>query len=122
MNAAVWIFLQACVWGIACGMAYSLLRLACRIFSVGRCPEFWLDGFFFLGVSLYVFRFSLRLLDGRLRFFILAGWLLGGILARFTIGEFFFSAGLMIQDFLHKAGRSIRRFTLKKNTSFSHND
>lgn len=121
MNAAVWIFLQSCAWGVACGVGYSFLRLICRLFP-GKHFEFWMDGLFFFIVSLYVFRFSLRFLDGRLRFFVLMGWLLGGILCRFTFGEIILSAGRRLHDILCRSARSFRQFKRKKSGPLGHND
>ena len=122
MSAAVWIFLQAIVWGMVCGIVYCLLRLSAFLFSIGRQLEFWIDGLFFLGVFLHIFGFSLRLLDGRLRFFVLIGWLLGGILFRFTFGDLILSAGRRIQRILCRFVRSVQQFVLKKSTPLGHND
>lgn len=68
------------------GVLYDCFRLFRLAFPSGKRFIFWQDGLFFLLMAILLFRFTLRLCDGRLRLFVLIGSLLGFSLYYGTVG------------------------------------
>lgn len=130
MNAAVWIFLQACVCGAVSGAVYEFFRLFRLIFPPGRLAAFWQDGLYTVGIAVWIFCFTLRLTSGRLRFFVLVGWGLGFLLWYCTAGAavygFFRRTAALMRQTVTRMGqflvRIFRHFRAKDALPLGHSD
>lgn len=130
MNAAVWIFLQACVCGTISGAVYELFRLFRLLIPAKKAAVFCQDGLYFLIISLWLFRFTLRLTSGRLRVFILIGWGLGAVLWYCTAGALVYGFFKSVVGLLHRSAaaagrfwrRTFRRFPVRNRSPLGHSD
>lgn len=128
MSGAVWIFLQACVYGAMSGALYDLFRFVRLLSPFGRRMLFWQDGLFCLCIAGWIFRFTLRLLSGQLRLFVLIGWGLGFLLWYCTAGELVFGILRRSVGFFRRIFRKImgffakcfRHFRAKKSPPLGH--
>ena len=84
----LWIFGCACLLGVFFGAVYNVARVVRAFFKHNRVMVFLEDFLYMLFVSLCFFVFSMELVRGQLRFFVLAGNLLGFSLFHLTAGNF----------------------------------
>lgn len=98
----LWIFGCACLLGVFFGAVYDLLRVARAVINHNRIIVFIEDFFYVVFVSLCFFIFSMELVRGQLRFFVLLGNFAGFCAYHFTIGNFLIFTVRKLCGFIRK--------------------
>ncbi len=93
LSAECQYFLRACLLGAALGVFFDFFRILRRSFGSGAVLICLQDLFFWLVVGYATFSFLLRYCDGRLRWFVFCGELLGWVLFRLTLSGWFVALG-----------------------------
>ncbi len=93
LSAECQYFLRACLLGAALGVFFDFFRILRRSFGGGTVVVALQDLFYWLVVGYATFSFLLRYCDGRLRWFVFCGELLGWTLFRLTLGGLFVALG-----------------------------
>lgn len=93
LSAECQYFLRACLLGAALGAFFDFFRILRRSFGGGAIVIGLQDLFYWLVAGYATFSFLLRYCDGRLRWFVFCGELLGWVLFRLTLGGWFVMLG-----------------------------
>lgn len=93
LSAECQYFLRACLLGAALGVFFDFFKILRRSFGGGMVVVCLQDLFYWLVVGYATFSFLLRYCDGRLRWFVFCGELLGWGLFRLTLGGLFVALG-----------------------------
>lgn len=93
LSAECQYFLRACLLGAALGVFFDFFRILRRSFGGGTVVVALQDLFYWLIAGYATFSFLLRYCDGRLRWFVFCGELLGWVLFRLTLGGLFVMLG-----------------------------
>lgn len=80
------VFLYACAMGACLSVIYDIFRLVRITFTIGKIAVIIEDILFFLIVSACTFIFIICFTEGMIRFYVVAGELLGFILCHLTLG------------------------------------
>lgn len=80
-------FLYSIPFGAAIGVVYGVLKIIRIAFSLKKAAVITLDILFMLFCSLGVFFFSLGMLDGYIRIYVILGAMLGFFIYRLTVGK-----------------------------------
>lgn len=80
------VFLQACLLGAVLALLYDCFRISRIAFRTPAGVLFFEDLLFFIICAVVTFVFMLSTVDGKIRFFILIGELIGGVVYRLTLG------------------------------------
>lgn len=93
LSAECQYFLRACLLGAALGIFFDFFRILRRSFGGGTGIICLQDLFYWLVVGYATFSFLLRYCDGKLRWFVFCGELLGWVLFRLTLSGWFVALG-----------------------------
>jgi len=98
----LWIFGCACLLGVFFGAVYDVTRVVRAVFRHNKAMVFVEDFLYMLFVSLCFFIFSMELVRGQLRFFVLLGNVFGFALFHYTAGNVVVYFARKVADFLKK--------------------
>lgn len=96
------VFLSACVFGMVLGLVYDIFRIFRVAIPHGGAAVFVEDVVFFLICAISTFLFLLCTNAGEIRFFVIAGEILGAVLYYFTIGFVLYRSAKIIINFIRK--------------------
>lgn len=113
LSAECQYFLRACLLGAALGVFFDFFRILRRSFGGGTIVICVQDLFYWLVVAYTTFSFSLRYCDGRLRWFVFCGELLGWVLFRMTLGGLFVAFGSGILMLVIRLIKALMSFLLR---------
>ncbi len=113
LSAECQYFLRACLLGAALGVFFDFFRILRRSFGGGTILICLQDLFYWLVVGYVTFSFLLRYCDGRLRWFVFFGELLGWILFRLTLGGWFVAFGSAVLTLIIRLVTGIFKLLLR---------
>ncbi|HWP50893.1 MAG TPA: spore cortex biosynthesis protein YabQ [Clostridia bacterium] len=113
LSAECQYFLRACLLGAALGVFFDIFRILRRSFGGGTVVVCLQDLFFWLVVGYTTFSFLLRYCDGRLRWFVFCGELIGWVLFRLVLGSWFVALGSGILDLIIRLVTGIIKLVLR---------
>lgn len=103
-------FLYSFLLGVGLGAIYGLFKVVRVTFLSGKISVIICDVIYMLIVCLSLFFYSLAMLYGFIRFYVIAGVLVGFILYRMTIGRLLFR---VYEPFVAFAKKILRKITTK---------
>lgn len=110
-------FLWSIVLGISMGLFYGILKFIRFSFSLRKVATFVLDVLFMLICAFAMFLFSLGFIDGYVRFYVIAGALIGFFAYRLTLGRLicgiYISVIRIYRKILNKISLKIKIFAKK---------
>ena len=89
-------FLQACLLGAVLGFFFDIFRILRRAFKCSNAVISAQDLLYCFVAGYATFCFLLRYCDGRLRWYVFIGEIIGWVLFRLTLGSLFVAAGTAI--------------------------
>lgn len=89
-------FLRACLLGAALGFLFDIFRILRRAFKCSNAVISAQDLLYCFVAGYATFCFLLRFCDGRLRWYVFVGEIIGWVLFRLTLGNLFVAAGTAI--------------------------
>jgi spore cortex biosynthesis protein YabQ len=87
VSAGCLTFLYACMLGVALGILYDVFRILRRALPLPAALVAAQDLLFFFLCAFFSFLFLMAQTDGRIRWFVAVGELLGAVLYHLTVGE-----------------------------------
>lgn len=106
-------FLTSCIVGFALGAFYDIFRILRILFRTEKRHVFFQDIFFMACAAVVTFLLALAVNWGELRFFILAGEIIGICVYYLTVGEVTVRIAKLIYKFLYCIYKFIRKFLLR---------
>ncbi len=97
----------SCGMGFLLGAYYDVFRILRCILRPGTVRVFWQDVLFFLTAAPLVFLFALAVTDGVMRFYLLAGLVVGFFAYRYTVGLAVVRFVTAVIDVLSRVGRRL---------------
>lgn len=107
------IFLYAIIFGLLLGAFYDIFRISRIAINFNFWQIFFQDLIYFIICSIGTFIFSLTFTFGRVRFYTLAGQIIGWCVYHITIGEIIISLSNLIITIIKKIFRYLAHFISK---------
>lgn len=102
-------FLVSCIVGVGLGAYYDLFRIGRLVFHPGKRQNFILDFIYMLTCGLITFVLAVAVNYGEIRFFIIAGEIIGWCAYHLTIGQL----TMLFSTLIIKAVRAVNKFIRK---------
>lgn len=107
------VFVYACIFGLFLGAYYDVIRIIRLVIDATQKQLFFLDVFYFFCCGILTFLFAMVYNSGEIRFYILAGEIIGWCVYHLTLGELTFMCSTALVHVLRKLNRWIKKHIFK---------